>query len=116
MASYQNREAFIPYSRQEIIELCLGDNKIAIADHQNFRDFCNILTAYYHFKLHRSLEKLKASFEPFDPDLDNYQPINQPNNVVSINQQEEDLINTFSEILRQANYYPVSQIKNRGGF
>ena len=109
MASYQNREAFIPYSRQDTIELCLADGKIAIAQHQEFRDFCNILAAYYHFKLHRSLEKLKANFEPFDPDIDNYQPLNQQNELASNEQQKNDLIDTFSEILQQANYYPVSQ-------
>lgn len=110
MASYQNREAFIPYSRQDIIELCLADNKIAIAQHQEFRDFCNILAAYYHFKLHRSLEKLKSNFVPFNPDSDNYQLINQLENSSSIKQQEDELIDTFTAILKQANYYPVSQL------
>ena len=62
MTDFQSKEAFIPYSRQEIIELCLEDDKIAIADQQDFRDFCNILIAYYHFKLHRSLEDLKSQF------------------------------------------------------
>ena len=109
MASYQNREAYIPYSRQEIIELCLADGKIAVDEHQNFQDFCQILTAYSHFKLHRSLETLKANFVPFNPDLDDYQPIIQLDNDTSIEQKENDLINTFTDILKQANYYPVSQ-------
>jgi len=80
-----------------------------IAQHQEFRDFCNILAAYYHFKLHRSLEKLKSNFVPFNPDLENYQSINELDNSINIKQQESDLINTFTETLKQANYYPVSQ-------
>lgn len=108
MAVYQDREAFIPYSRQEIIELCIADGGIAIADQQSFRDFCNILAAYYHFKLHRSLETLKSNFVPFDPDLDNYRAIN-PDYISNLQQQEDDLVSTFTKILEQANYYSISK-------
>ncbi|MGD1920626.1 MAG: TMEM143 family protein [Pleurocapsa sp.] len=109
MAVYQNREAFIPYSRQEIIELCIGDGKIAKEEEQDFREFCNILAAYYHFKLHRSLEILKANFVPFNPDIDSNRIINQPGNNLGMEQQEDDLINTFISILERANYYPISK-------
>lgn len=107
MAIHHNREAFIPYSRQEIIELCIADG-IAIAERQNFRDFCNILTAYYHFKLHCSLEKLKYNFVPFDPDLHDEQ-LTKPSNNPDLQQQE--LIATFESILKQANYYPLSKLE-----
>ncbi len=107
MAVYKNREAFIPYSRQEIIELCIADG-IAIADQQNFRDFCNILAAYYHFKLHRSLEDLKANFVPFDPDLVNCKSI-KASNIFDLTRQELDFLTTFESILKQANYFSVSK-------
>ena len=109
MAVYQNREAFIPYSRQEIIELCIADGKIAPEEEQNFRDFCNILAAYYHFKLHQSLEVLKANFIPFNPDIDRARTRNKPLHDLSIEQQEDDLIDTFISILERANYYPISK-------
>ena len=111
-----NREAFIPYSRQEIIELCLadgiGDSDYALrtlADRQNFQDFCNILIAYYHFKLHRSLEDLKSNFVPFNPDIENYRKIDPLDNFGYLEQKEEDLIDTFKTILEQANYFPLSE-------
>ena len=109
MAVYQNREAFIPYSRQEIIELCIADGKIVPEEQQNFRDFCNILAAYYHFKLHHSLEILKANFAPFNPDVDqscNHQEIADN---LSTNEQENNFINTFRAILARANYYPITK-------
>ncbi|MEM9507015.1 MAG: DUF3754 domain-containing protein, partial [Cyanobacteria bacterium P01_E01_bin.35] len=102
MAVHHNREAFIPYSRQEIIELCIDDG-IAIADRQNFRDFCNILMAYYHFKLHCHLENLKSDFTPFDPDLTNYQTIKSLSDL-ELKQKEINLISSFELILNQANY------------
>jgi len=107
MAVHPNREAFIPYSRQEIIELCIADG-IAIAQQQNFRDFCNILTAYYHFKLHHSLENLKANFVPFDPDVDNLRS-SQTSNELKLQEQELDFVTTFESILQQANYFPLSK-------
>ena len=110
MASYQNREAFIPYSRQEVIELCLADHKIAIADRKDFQDFCTILSAYYHFKLHRALESLKADFVPFNPDLEQRQLSHQINDYSQLRRQENNLVETFTDILQQANYYPISRL------
>ena len=104
------REAFIPYSRQEIIELCLADG-IAAESQQNFRDFCNILIAYYHFKLHRSLEDLKSNFVPFNPDIESYRTIDPLDNFANLEQKERDLVNTFESILEQANYFSLSQTK-----
>ena len=109
MAVYQNREAFIPYSRQEIIELCIADGKIAEEEEQDFRDFCNILSAYYHFKLHRSLEVLKANFVPFNPDIDNGLAVKTSDNTLEVQEQEDNLIDTFISILERANYYPISK-------
>ncbi len=108
MIAKQRREAFIPYSRQEIIELCLADG-LAESDCQNFRDFCNILIAYYHFKLHAALEDLKSNFVPFDPDIEDYPEIDPLNNFANLEQKERDLVTTFESILQQANYFPLSQ-------
>ena len=102
---FKSREAFIPYSRQEIIDLCLADGKIAIADRENFRQFCEILIAYYHFKLHRSLEILKTSFSPLNPDL----PDEASQSISKSDFQQEDFITTFESILQQANYFPLSK-------
>ena len=102
-----NREAFIPYSRQEIIELCIADG-IAIAEQPNFRDFCHILAAYYHFKLHYSLENLKANFVPFDPDLIDYPSTAKLSNS-ELQQKEDNLVTTFESVLKRANYFSLSQ-------
>jgi hypothetical protein len=69
MAIHEDREAFIPYRRTDLIELCLEDGQLAAVDVQKFRNFCSILSAYYHFQFHSYLEKLKNNFAPFDPIL-----------------------------------------------
>jgi len=55
MASYEDREAFIPYRRTDLIELCLEDGQLDAAEAQKFRDFCSLLSAYYHFHNHSYL-------------------------------------------------------------
>ena len=98
---FKSREAFIPYSRQEIIDLCLADGKIAIAEQEDFRQFCEILIAYYHFKLHRSLETLKTSFSPLNPDLPDEASRSSESDF------QQDFITTFESILQQANYFSL---------
>ncbi|MEM6611794.1 MAG: TMEM143 family protein [Cyanobacteria bacterium P01_C01_bin.72] len=106
MTVFKSREAFIPYSRQEIVDLCLADGKIAIAEQDDFREFCEILIAYYHFKLHRSLETLKSSFCPLNPDISDYES-GKLLSSAKLKQQEDELITTFTSILQRANYFPV---------
>ncbi|OCR00776.1 hypothetical protein BCD67_23875 [Oscillatoriales cyanobacterium USR001] len=107
MATYQDREAFIPYRRSDLIELCLEDGKLAPAEVKKFRDFCEILSSYYHFQLHQTLEMLKDNFVPFNPDNDTKLK-SQP----TLEQQAEmeaKLIATFKVVLERANYIPLSQ-------
>ena len=108
MTAEPNREAFIPYSRQEIIELCIAEGIVAESQ-QDFRDFCNILIAYYHFKLHRDLEDLKSNFVPFNPDIESYRALDPLDNFGNLEQKEQKLVTTFETILEQANYFPVSE-------
>ena len=107
MAVYQNREAFIPFSRQGLIELCLSDDRLNELEKEQFRDFCQILAAYYHFKFHSYLENIKYNYAPFNPD-ENLVDRNQYN----LNQTEsmsKNLINDFTAVLQKANYFPLSK-------
>ena len=53
------RESFIPFRRTDIINLCLEDGKLQGKDVQLFQDFCDILTAFFHFRFHNTLENIK---------------------------------------------------------
>jgi len=103
----QHREAFIPYRRSDIIELCLEDGKLAAADVQKFRDFCQILSAYYHFQFHRRLELLKNNFAPFDPGADTKSRTEPTPG--QRHQMADQLINEFHNIMSAANYVRISQ-------
>lgn len=107
MAVYQDREAFIPYSRKDIIELCIQDGKLPESSLQKFRDFCSILLAYYHFKLHKTLEILKENYAPFNPDASTKYIVSHSESQLAM--MKTKVVQSFDKILEQGNYFPISQ-------
>lgn len=106
MADYKDREAFIPYRRSDLIEICIQDGQLAGSDVDKFRDFCEILAAYYHFQLHQTLELLKDNFTFFNPDSDTktrFQPTAE-----QLAERESKLVSVFKTLLERANYNPLS--------
>ena len=114
MTSYEDREAFIPYRRTELIELCLKDGQLDAAEVQKFRDFCSLLSAYYHFQFHSYLERLKDNYVPFNPDVET------PTRIQLTPQEQSDkeakLVADFKTILERANYVSLSQEKLQEAF
>lgn len=107
MADYNDREAFIPYRRADLIEMCIEDGQLAEEEVAKFREFCEILSAYYHFEFHRSLETLKTNFAPFDPDADTITRT-QPGPEATA-QMQVALIDAFKAVLERANFQSMSQ-------
>ncbi len=106
MATYQHREPFIPYSRTDLIELCIEDGKLSPADLPKFREFCQILSAYYHFHFHHILESLKDNYAAFNPDAE-IKSRTQPT-LTQLSKMENQLVEDFSHLLERANYFPLS--------
>ena len=107
MPGSKNREAFIPYRRRDIIELCLQDGQLSAADALKFNDFCQILSAYYHFRFHHTLEIIKDNYVPFNPNTD-VQPLVPPN-IDEYEEMESRVVEAFNHILERANYIPLSE-------
>lgn len=114
MAEHADREAFIPYRRADLVELCIEDGQLDPNDIQQFRDFCEILSAYYHFKSHRTLEVLKDNFAPFNPDADTRTRVDLSPEQVDV--MEERLARAFETVLQCANYTRLSQADLEGAF
>lgn len=107
----KNREAFIPYTRSDIIKLCLQDGQLNWDDAKKFQDFCQILAAYYHFRFHQTLEIIKDNYVPFNPNED-VQPITPPT-FEQYDEMERQVIDAFQHIVERANYIllPESIVK-----
>lgn len=115
MASHKDRESFIPFRRADIIRLCLSEGKLEPQHKHSFKAFCEILSAYYHHDFHQILESLKDNFSHLDPDADTktldfladteaFQDM--IHNAMEDN--EDDLIAQFKEVLYRANYTELS--------
>ncbi|WP_372366542.1 TMEM143 family protein [Candidatus Uabimicrobium sp. HlEnr_7] len=107
MAEYQDREAFIPYRKADVIELCVEDGKLDEVQQKKFREFCEILGAYYHFEFHELLEKLKNNFAPFNPDADT-RPRVAPTSQ-QLKTMENDLVDVLRQVLKRANYSELTK-------
>ncbi|HEY5674533.1 MAG TPA: TMEM143 family protein [Malonomonas sp.] len=100
-------EAFIPFRRSELIELCLADQQLDAAAAAQFKDFCQILAAFYHFRAHAQLERLKDHYSAFNPDSDNC-PLHPPT-AVQLQAAAQAIAGDFSSLLEKANYQSLSQ-------
>ncbi|MEM7727223.1 MAG: TMEM143 family protein [Cyanobacteria bacterium P01_A01_bin.45] len=115
MTVSDNREAFIPYRRSDIINLCLEDGGLNSADAKKFTDFCQILSAYYHFRFHKTLESIKDNYVPFNPSTD----IKSLKELAftEYDDMEANVVDAFEHILERANYIklPLSSVKKSLG-
>ncbi len=126
MATYQNREAFIPLSRQALIDLCLSDGLLPSHEQEDFQEFCRILASYYHFQFHSYLENIKQNYAPFNPDRTKSDLVTEKDDTeeedkapAEVTTPEEDAINQaqmtknliadFTTVLEKANYFPLSE-------
>lgn len=107
MAEYTDREAFIPYRKADVIELCVQDGKLNEEDTQKFREFCEIVGAYYHFDFHENLEALKDSFAPYDPDSDTKSLVEPTPEQLQENQKK--LVEELTHVLERANYSKLTE-------
>ncbi|MGF1677222.1 MAG: TMEM143 family protein [Rivularia sp. (in: cyanobacteria)] len=107
MTVNENREAFIPYRRSDIIKLCLDDGQLNAVETQKFKDFCEILSSYYHFRFHKTLEIIKDNYVPFNPNADVEALV--PPSFEQYDQMEKSVIDGFEHILERANYIRLSE-------
>jgi hypothetical protein len=68
MAEYENREHYIPLRKSDLVKMLLKDSKLDASEHDRFRQFCKLVSAVWHFEYYETLDQLKDSFAPFDPD------------------------------------------------
>ena len=67
-----SRFRFIPYRRQDLVEMCLRDAELG-AEQENFRLLANMLAHIFHFEFQRVIEALKNAYADLDPDQDTRQ-------------------------------------------
>src|SRR5262249_38846371 len=102
MAEYEDREHYIPLRKSDLVALLLSDNKLPLEAREDFKQFCRLISAVFHFEYLERLERLKDAFAPFDPDSQT-----RPLKPLSLDQKEKKLDELFAEfmsLMERANF------------
>ncbi|MBL1319817.1 MAG: DUF3754 domain-containing protein [Methylophaga sp.] len=100
-------EHFIPYSKVDIIRMCAEEGTLSSSDVLLFKDACKLVSSIFHFKFHSSLELLKESYAPVNPDLDTktpYSKIDDDKEILEIR-----LVSELKTLLNAANFEEITQ-------
>lgn len=108
MTANDLREAYIPYRRTDLIELCLQDGKLEDKQAKTFQEFCEILSAFYHFRFHKKSEIIKDNYVIFNPHSE-VQLISEPE-LEQYEQMRVNVINSFQSLLECANYRLLPEV------
>jgi hypothetical protein len=96
------RQRFIPINLSEIIADLLATNELEAEQAQYFKSFCQVFTALYHYKFKLQLDKIKHTYQVFNPDTD---LLTQRKYSTEQQQQlRQELIAYTQDLLNHANY------------
>ncbi len=98
------REAFIPYGRCDLIDMCVEDDQLRGSQVAEFRELCQILSAYVHFDFHKTVEEVKKHYAAFDPDRE-IDPCHQANDSKASAERVSAL---FENVAERANYFEIT--------
>ncbi len=102
MTDTRTRFRFIPFRRQDIIEMCLRDGELGGFE-ASFRQLAKMLAQLYHFEFHEIIEALKDAYADIDPDSDTRRP------GPAVAAQEQSFVELLDNLLIKANYERVSE-------
>lgn len=100
-------DRFIPVRKADLVNACAQRNDLSGAEQDAFRELCQIMISTLHFDYHKTLEVLKDSYAPFDPNLDTL-----PIEVLSSTEVEDKqrlFADTFANVLNAANFEKVTE-------
>ena len=106
MATSTRSDRFIPFSKSDVIEMCIKDAQLTETQLKEFKEFCLILEAIFHFEFHARLEKLKACYRPFNPDADTRKVSNYSEAEKS--ELQKQLVSEMTAVLDAANFEKVT--------
>jgi hypothetical protein len=100
------RNRFIPFRKKDIIAMCCDDMGADLAEADEFRNFCRILEALFHFESHDRLETLKNCYAPFNPDADTRSLIEYlPEEKFRL---QKELVTEMTAVLDAANFEKIT--------
>lgn len=99
-------EHFIPYSRADVIDMCLAEERLSAEEADEFRVVCGHLADYLHCLFLDQIDEVKWHYGPFDPDCDT---ILRDRSASSLADSQKKLAELFAHFAERANYFPVGE-------
>lgn len=100
-------DRFIPLRKVDLIQACAQEGSLSPADVNDFSGLCRLIVSTLHFEYHTTLETLKDSYAPFDPNVDTL--AFAPQNRESIAEKQKCFAATFAQVLNAANFEKVTE-------
>lgn len=99
-------DRFIPYRKQDIVEMCLRELNFDDAG-VSFKQFCQLLSYSFHVEYHQHLEALKNDYAPFEPNADTKQlaPFSSEQKA----EYQARFAENFANILNAANFEKITE-------
>src|SRR5262245_11151971 len=101
----QQRDQFIPVRKKDILDALVEHGQLPNDEQRTkFRQICRVLGAIFHYEYFERLEKLRQDYYYFNPELDRHARIN----TADLERTYGDLIESFTAVLKGANFVEVS--------
>src|SRR6266567_8615990 len=102
--SASEREHFIPVRKIDVIDALITHGALG-ADRDNFRRFCQLLSAIQHYEYHDQLERLHDDYFYFAPESTAHAHAGAG----TLKRAYRDLVEGLNEVLHDANFIEVSR-------
>lgn len=111
-SSARRREAFIPYVRSDLIDMCVQDGKLQGKQVAKFRQLAEILSAYVHYDFQKTIDEIKKHYATFDPDRE----IDPRQQAEASEASAERVVTLFETVAKRANYFEITADQIRESF
>lgn len=115
MRQHIYKDRFIPLRKADLIDLCLQESAwhetneapLVADDKKAFLTLCELVIATLHFEYHQTLEVLKDSYAPFDPNADTLMLGDVSES--ALDNKQKRFSQVFAEVLNAANFEKVTE-------
>lgn len=100
-------QRFIPFTRSDLVEMCLDREDLDTNDQIQFRGVCKMLRSILHFEFDDKLESLKNAYTPVNPNTSTrtYKQLSED----ELNQGLKRFVTDITEVLNDANYERIEK-------
>jgi hypothetical protein len=96
-------DQFIPVRKIDIVAALVEHSSLAGDDHDKFRQLCRLLGAIYHYEYFDRLERLRADYFYFNPEIQPHARFDDDARVRAY----ADLLDTLTSVLKGAHFIEV---------